>query len=122
MSEITTVVCLKGRIREFGPSLELAPHITYIGRTLNRGNWNLARSDWANPFTAQKVGGAQRAVIRYREWLLAPEQAELRARIVPELRGRVLGCWCNVEAGDPCHGLVLVALAREQRRVRAGVL
>lgn len=59
----TRVVSLKGRIREYGPSLEHAPHIVYIGRVAkrgkNHGGWNLDRSDWANRFLAQR-GGPQR--------------------------------------------------------------
>jgi hypothetical protein len=104
----TTVINLKGRIREVGPSLELAPHVVYIGRSQTQGYWKLRRSHWANPYTAKQVGGAQRAVDRYRRWLFEPEQAELRARIVPELHGKTLACWC---APGPCHGDLLAKLA-----------
>lgn len=62
-------------------------------------------SRWGNPFRIGK--GADRAAViaRYRVWLLA--QPELLARL-PELRGKVLGCWC---APLPCHGDVLAELA-----------
>lgn len=76
----------------------------YIGRP----------SKWGNPFShlasdktiAQfLVASREEAIARYEEWLLA--QPELVAAL-PELRGKVLGCWC---APKPCHGEVLVRLA-----------
>lgn len=102
----TTVVCLKGRQREFGRSLELAPRVLYIGRAAYQGGWRLPLSDWANPFRAQREGGAQAAVEKYAAWLAT--QHELLARL-PELSGRVLGCWCA--EGTACHGRHLAALA-----------
>lgn len=94
----TAVISLKGMLHEYGPELEAC----------YQGHWRLARSGWANPFTVQQMGGAERAVEAYRRWLLAPGQAELRARIVPELRGRTLGCWCKPGL---CRGHVLAAAA-----------
>jgi hypothetical protein len=104
----TTVISLKGKLHEYGPELERAPRVVYIGRACYQGSWRLARSDWGNPFTVQQMGGVEKAVEAYRRWLLAPGQAELRARIVPELRGRTLGCWCKPGL---CHGHVLAAAA-----------
>lgn len=112
----TRVVCIKGRIQIYGAELEHAPDLVYVGRACFQGSWRLPRSKWANPFSAQKMGGAEKAVEAYREWLLAPERAVLRAQI-GELRGKQLGCWCNVEAGAPCHGRVLVWLAEPQSDV-----
>ena len=110
----TAVISLKGKLHEYGPELERAPRVVYIGRACYQGSWRLARSDWANPFTVQQMGGAEKAVEAYRRWLLAPGQAELRARIVPELRGRQLACWCR--SGQPCHGAVLALAADEGLR------
>jgi hypothetical protein len=103
----TTVISLRGRIRELGPSLELpaAAHIVYCGRAMYMGGWRLPASPWANPFTVKQAGSAQRAVDLYVEWL--PTQPQLLAR-VPELRGKPLGCWC---APRPCHAAALAALA-----------
>lgn len=103
----TTTVCLKGRIREFGPSLELpaARDVLYVGRAMFMGGWRLPASPWANPHRAQDVGGAARAVELYAAWL--PEQAELMRRL-PELRGYRLGCWCA--DGSPCHARHIAGL------------
>ena len=77
----------------------------YIGRP----------SQWGNPFSHQagtlakfKVATRQEAVDCYRAWILAPEQAELRALIKKNLKGKRLGCWCKPLA---CHGDVLKEMA-----------
>ena len=99
----TSTVCLKGRLHDFGPSLESAPHVAYVGRSLYQGGWRLAASPFANPFKAQKVGGAARAVELYRAHLR--EHPALVERARRELRGLTLGCWCP--AGSPCHAAAL---------------
>lgn len=90
----TTTVCLKGRQGEFGPALELAParDVVYVGRPAYQGGWRLPASQFANPFRAQRVGGAAKAVELYRE----------------RLRGKRLGCWC---AGPDCHARALAEIA-----------
>ena len=98
----TTVICLKGRLHEFGPQLEHAgPDVLYVGRRLTMGGWNLPESVWANPFTVKDSGSPERAVERYVEWA---ENRYLLRRL-PELRGRVLACWCG--PGAPCHARYL---------------
>lgn len=109
----TTVSCLRGMIRTYGPSLEHAPDgCIYVGRRMTMGGWRLPQSDWANPFSISKDAGgsAEIAVAMYEAWLYAPEQDGLRARIVPELSGFTLLCWCN---GAPCHGFVLARIANQ---------
>jgi hypothetical protein len=103
----TTAISLKGRIHEFGPSLDLpaAADVVYVGRAQFQGGWRLPASPWANPFRAQKVGGAAEAVRLYAEWL--PQQPELMRRL-PELYGRRLACWCADDM--PCHSRGLAAL------------
>jgi hypothetical protein len=77
-------------------------------------------SKWGNPFSHipnAVVQGKTRTLARYRvatraEAVAAYEawiqtQPELMAAL-PELRGKVLGCWC---APLPCHGEVLARLA-----------
>ena len=71
----------------------------YIGRAVPRSG--LKGSDWANPFVIGKHGTREEVMAQYRAWLLA--NPDLYARL-PELRGRVLGCWCAPEA---CHGNIL---------------
>ena len=71
----------------------------YIGRANPRNG--LSASIWRNPFKGP------RAIERYRKYIKAPAQAWLRKRL-PELRGKVLGCWCRPQE---CHGDVLAELA-----------
>lgn len=82
------------------------PYDVYIGRA--NGRYGLPRSKWANPFSLRPgASNAERheVIECYRAWLL--DQPELVAAL-PELRGKILGCWC---APKPCHGDVLVELA-----------
>lgn len=106
MTASTQAICLKGRREEFGPSLELpaARDVVYVGRRVSMGGWRLPASQFANPYSAQKVGSAARAVELYRAWLR--ERPELVAVARAMLRGKRLGCWCT---GLDCHA---VALAR----------
>lgn len=69
-------------------------------------------SDWGNPYSHEndtlarwRVASRAEAIARYEEWLLA--KPALLARL-PELRGRVLGCWCHPL---PCHAMVLARYA-----------
>lgn len=81
-------------------------HDVYIGRP----------SKWGNPFshrtgTLARFMSASRsdAIERYEEWIR--EQPHLMASL-PELRGKVLGCWCRPRR---CHGDVLVKLVEEMQ-------
>lgn len=69
----------------------------YIGRP----------SKWGNPFVIGKDGTRKQVIAKYREWVL--QQPRLM-RDLPELRGKVLGCWC---APKECHGDVLKELCDE---------
>ena len=101
------------RIRRAGGELVQDCDI-YIGRSCNRGGWNLPHSEWANPFTVKKCGSAQEACYRYEEWMKQRIDGEpqLRDRL-STIDGKVLGCWC--EPGAPCHGQVLLDLINEFR-------
>lgn len=76
----------------------------YIGRP----------SKWGNPFThltksiAAHVVPKDEVLPRYESWLR--QQPELMAAL-PELRGKVLGCWCKPR---PCHGDILAKLADDE--------
>jgi hypothetical protein len=82
------------------------PYDVYIGRAVPRHG--LPRSKWANEqchLARNATDTERRACIeRYRTWLLS--QPDLLAAL-PELEGKVLGCWCKPAA---CHGDVLVEL------------
>lgn len=80
----------------------VVPCDVYVGRP----------SIWGNPFShlrgtmAQyRVATREEAIARFETWILT--QPHLIARL-PELRGRVLGCWC---APLPCHADVLARMA-----------
>lgn len=78
-----------------------ARYDVYIGRP----------SKWGNPFShlpsqfATTVATRNEAIARYREWIQT--QPQLLASL-HELKGKVLGCWCDPM---PCHGHVLADLA-----------
>lgn len=78
-----------------------AKYDVYIGRP----------SPWGNPYSHKddtlaefKVGTRVEAVEKYEEWIL--KQPDLLARL-PELKNRILGCWCVPML---CHGHVLLKL------------
>jgi hypothetical protein len=70
----------------------------YIGRP----------SKWGNPFVIGKDGSREDVIKKYEEWI-RNERPDLIAAL-PELKGKVLGCWCSPEK---CHGDVLLALIQE---------
>lgn len=69
----------------------------YIGRP----------SKWGNPFQIGRDGTRDEVIAKYRAWVV--HQPELMAAL-PELRGKVLGCWCSPEK---CHGDILAELAEQ---------
>ncbi len=85
------------------------PYDVYVGRANPR--YGLPASPFANPFKIGRDGDRAAVVARYRAWLLA--RPDLLARL-PELRGKVLACWCKQLTRDvPCHGDVLAELAEQ---------
>lgn len=74
------------------------PYDIYIGRP----------SKWRNPFRLGVDARSRDHVIQlYERWIQT--QPELMAAL-PELRGKILGCWC---APKRCHGEVLKRLAEQ---------
>jgi hypothetical protein len=98
--DATSVVNLKGHRDDPGFA-----DVVYVGRAMHRGGWHLAGSPLANPFRLGRDGSRAEVVERYRDYLLS--RPDLLA-LLPELRGRRLGCWC---APEPCHANVIAALA-----------
>lgn len=74
-----------------------AHYDVYIGRP----------SKWGNPFRIG-VDGTRAEVLRQYEDHVRHDEALMAA--LPELRNKVLGCWCDPH---PCHGHVLVRLLEE---------
>ena len=66
-------------------------------------------SKWGNPFKIGRDGTREEVISKHLEWLL--QQPSLMAAL-PELHGKVLGCYC---APLPCHGDTLSLLANEGR-------
>jgi Domain of unknown function (DUF4326) len=77
-----------------------AGRYTYVGRP----------SLWGNPFHIGRDGDRAQVIERYEAHVRA--RPDLLARL-PELRGKVLGCWCGPR---PCHAGVLVKLLGEMPR------
>lgn len=97
----TTVVNIRT-----SPRHATGPNYVYVGR--GRGSvWGNPYSHGTNTSARFLVATREEAVEKYEEWLL--NQPDLLARL-PELRGKVLGCWCKPLA---CHGDVLSRLADE---------
>ncbi len=95
-----------------------APFDIYIGRA----NEDLPESKWANPFKIGKDDAGtewsrEQVIDLYESWVR--KQPELMAAL-PELRDKVLGCWCkDASGGGPaCHGDVLVKLLNEIEPIR----
>ena len=64
-------------------------------------------SIWGNPFMIGKDGDRDEVIKKYKDRIL--KKPELLKRL-PELKGKVLGCYCKPLA---CHGDVLVELLEE---------
>ena len=79
----------------------------YIGRAVPRNG--MKASVWGNPFVLGRDGTREEIMVKYRAWLLGNE--ELLTRL-PELKGKVLGCWCAPLA---CHGDILSEMANRRR-------
>ena len=78
-----------------------AARAAYVGRP----------TPWGNPFSVGKDGTREEVLEKFRRWVFAPAQAELRERAKQELRGKDLICWC---APKPCHADVWLEIANEE--------
>lgn len=76
-----------------------AAYDVYIGRP----------SKWGNPYIIGKDGTREEVIEKYEEWV---RSSPILMRSLPELKGKVLGCWCH--PGDKCHGEVLLKLLKEE--------
>jgi hypothetical protein len=89
----TILINLRGRTGLHDPTY--CGTYIYIGRP----------SRWGNPFTIGRDGTREQVIERYKAYVLG--NPALMAAL-PELKDKVLGCWCTPL---PCHGDVLVELA-----------
>ena len=83
------------------------PYDVYIGRPSKWGNmWShLGES---RTLAIHRTKTREEAIAAYEEWIRT--QTELLDAL-PELAGKVLGCWCKPQA---CHGDALVRLCKER--------
>ena len=73
-------------------------HAKYVGRP----------TDFGNPFVVGRDGAQGECVELYRNWIWQPEQTWLREKIMNELRGKDLICWCKPKI---CHADIILEIA-----------
>ncbi len=84
----------------------------YVGRPTKWGN------PWPVTPPSKRLHGVgedfyyRRAVDEFLFWIAQEEQAELRADIRQELKGKNLACWCK--EGMPCHADLLLKIANPE--------
>lgn len=71
------------------------PYDVYVGRP----------TKWGNPFKVGRDGTRRQVIALYRTYIF--EHPTLKDEL-PELKGKVLACWCAPKA---CHADVLLELA-----------
>jgi Domain of unknown function (DUF4326) len=81
------------------------PYDIYIGRPSKWGNLYSSKAGLAK----YKVATKAEAINKHREWVLS--QPEFIKMIKLELRGKILGCWCDNP--NACHGLILWQIAND---------
>lgn len=100
----TAVINLRGRRGHPHYDPALNPQVVYCGRAVWWGpGRRLPGHVLANPFSVRTYGRDE-ALARYRVWL--PTVPDLD-RILDELRGKTLACWCEP---DPCHCHIIAEL------------
>lgn len=84
------------------------PFDVYIGRAC----YGYKASKWANPFRLRDDDPAERyrVILDYKQHVRSTPELW---NALPELEGKVLGCWCRPKF--PCHGDALLELLEEYR-------
>ncbi|MDD4931452.1 MAG: DUF4326 domain-containing protein [Candidatus Colwellbacteria bacterium] len=90
----------------------------YIGRRCTMGGWNLKESKWHNPFKVDEKNTIDKVLDDFLFYMKSGGRFGGRNLMedLPELKGKVLGCWCKKKGNEQCHGDVLVNLLNEQIR------
>jgi hypothetical protein len=88
--------------------------IIYCGR--RNKEYHLPLSPWANPIRMHSDSAEARAqaIEQYRAWITTTEEGLALLPKLPQLRGRILVCWCKPKA---CHCDVLLELLGEKDHV-----
>ena len=82
-----------------------SPYDVYVGRP----------GKWGNPFTIGRDGTREQVIQKYRDWILTQDHL---LNSLPELEGKILGCWCSPKS---CHGDVLIELVNIMKDVNSGI-
>ena len=82
------------------------------GYRKNYDVWVGRPSKWGNPFIIGRDGTRKGVVKKYHQWIL--KQPDLM-HAVQELKNKVLGCWCPLDAS--CHADILIKLANRATEV-----
>lgn len=72
----------------------------YIGRP----------SKWGNPYSVGSDGTRNEVISKYEAYLMSPNQRHL-IECLPELKDKILGCWCAPKA---CHGDILKRMVEDE--------
>ncbi len=105
--DLPKVVCLKKRKGEIVQDCDI-----YIGRAMYMGGWQLPTSKWANPFRLKDYNNNLDLVLQKYEEYIRSKPDLISA--LPELSGKILGCWCRGKRDDDrCHGDILAKLYQE---------
>lgn len=90
------------------------PYDVYIGRP----------SFWGNKFSRKpglaeyRVATKAEAINKHRDWVLS--NPEFMERVRKELKGKILGCWCDNP--NACHGKILWEIANDIDRAPESVI
>ena len=106
----TTLINLKGKGREFWNKILTNSKYIYIGRFVCYAPFK--KSKWFNPFSVTKHG-RKKSIQMYEDYIL---KSNLLKQL-PELKDKVLCCWCKPQA---CHGDILIKLCESRRTLENG--
>jgi len=83
------------------------PYSVYCGRA--NKSYNLPESKWANPYVIGRDGDRETVIVKYEEYIKGKPEL---LKDLPELKDKVLACWCDYPA-ENCHCSVLLKLLEE---------
>jgi len=83
------------------------PNHLYVGRDMSRfpALKSVLGSKWANPYPVGKRYTLEESLRLYTEYL---DKSPELLKSLHELKGKVIGCWCQEGAGN-CHGDILIS-------------
>ena len=83
-------------------------------RPLNLCSIGLELIGLGNPYEIGKDGNRQSVIELYEDYARRRLKKDPRFRAaIRKCYGKSLGCWCRVDEGELCHGLIVKKLAEE---------